>query len=125
MICMSILIIEDDLDIQGAIKESLEIEGYKNIYTANNGQEGIDLLNSIESPCVILLDVMMPVMDGWEFLKIAKEHNDNNKIATIPIVVVSAVPNAGKLAAASGAVGFVKKPINLDALLGTVRQFCN
>ena len=124
MKCKSILIIEDDLNIQTSIKEALELEGYENIYVANNGKEGLDLLKSIQSPCTILLDVMMPVMDGWEFLKVARENHEFHAIATIPVVIVSAARDAEKLAIEKGAEGFIKKPVDLDSLYNIVGNFC-
>lgn len=124
MKCKSILIVEDDLNIQESIKEALELEGYKKIYVANNGREGLDLLKMIESPCTILLDVMMPVMDGWEFLKTARENYEYHAIATIPVVIVSAARDAEKLAIDKGASGFIKKPVDLNSLYETVGHFC-
>ena len=124
MRCKSILIVEDDIPIQNAIKEALELVGYEKISVANNGKEALDLLNVIEMPCVILLDIMMPIMDGWEFLKKIKEIHSLNVVATIPVLVVSAAYNAEKMSIEKGAEGFIKKPVDLDALYKAVDQFC-
>jgi CheY-like chemotaxis protein len=124
MKCKSILIVEDDQNIQAAIKEALELDGYEHVFTANNGKEALDLLLVIEKPCVILLDVMMPIMDGWEFLKIARESQGVNAIATIPVVIVSAARDAEQMAHKSGAAGFVKKPIDLNLLFKSIDFFC-
>jgi CheY-like chemotaxis protein len=124
MKCKSILIIEDDVNIQEAIKEALEINGYPQIYTADNGLEGLELLKKIEKPCAILLDVMMPVMNGWEFLKTVKQDHEFNAVATIPIVIVSAARDAEKLAYENGAEGFVKKPVDLESLYASVGRYC-
>lgn len=124
MKCNSILIVEDDINIREIIKEALESERDRQIFTANNGKEALDLLAIIEKPSVILLDVMMPVMDGWEFLKIVRESHDAKAIATIPVVIVSAAMGAEKEAYENGAEGFVKKPVDLNALYKLIDRFC-
>lgn len=116
--CKSVLVVEDDLDIRESLEQILEIEGYHPL-VAENGQAAVDLLEHGERPCLILLDLMMPVMSGWEFLRIQKE---NTLIATIPVVVVSA---AGDKAKSTNANGFIKKPIELDSLLEVVHQYCD
>lgn len=115
----SVLVVEDDLDIRETFQQLLEIEGYR-VLTAGNGQEGIDVLKRAdELPCLILLDLMMPVMNGWEFLEVQKS---DPKIARIPVVVVTA---AGKEKERTvSAAGFLKKPIELDTLLATVARYC-
>lgn len=119
MVCKCVLVVEDDIEIRYVLKEALEIEGYE-VYTAGNGKEAIDtLLNTACHPCLILLDLMMPVMSGWEFLK---HRHENDTLATIPVVVVSAAGER-KLQEAE-AEGVVKKPINLDLLLNWVNRFC-
>lgn len=113
----TILIIEDDQAIRETLKMFLEIEGYM-VCAAANGQEAIALLKRISNPCLILLDLMMPVMDGWDFLKAQKR---DITIAPIPVVVVSAVADRVK---SVGATGMLKKPIDLECLLKTVKQYC-
>lgn len=116
--CDCILIIEDDRDIREVLKMILETEGFT-AYTAVNGQDGLKALNSIGRPCLILLDLMMPVMNGWEFLQTMKT---NFFIATIPVIVVSAVAENSQ---APGAVGYIKKPVDLRLLLEFVKRFCH
>lgn len=113
-----VLIIEDDHDIRETFRQLLEMEGY-DVLTAANGKEGLDVLKREAQPGLILLDLMMPVMNGWEFLAVQK---DDPKLANIPVVVVTA---AGK--DKEGTVqtaGFIRKPVELEALLATVRQYC-
>lgn len=112
-----ILIVEDNKEIQESLKMALEIEGYE-IFTANNGKEGMDQLAKMPTPCMILLDLMMPIMNGWEFVE---EINKNLLLSTIPIVVVSAFEDKkGTLKSA----GYIQKPIDLNALLKTVYKHC-
>jgi CheY-like chemotaxis protein len=115
--CKSILIVEDDKEIRETLALLLRYEGYE-VFEVANGKEGLDLLPRVTIPCLILLDLMMPVMDGWEFLR-AKQ--TDIKIAPIPVVVVSALDSAE---AASGTVGLIKKPIEYEILLQVVRQYC-
>ncbi len=115
---MHILVVEDDIDIQQTLKDLLLMEGYV-VSTANNGQEALELLKVIPRPCVILLDLMMPVMDGWTFLQKVKK--DANAIATIPVLVVSAVADKSN---DLNAAGYIKKPVDLDALMNTIENFC-
>lgn len=116
--CGTILIIEDDLAIREALAQLLQFEGYE-VREANNGQEGLDLLPTLKDPCLVLLDLMMPVMDGWEFL--SKKQNDS-AIAAVPVLVVSAVEEAG---ITTGSVGIIKKPIEFEVLLEAVKQHCS
>lgn len=110
---------EDDEDIRESLRDLLESEGYA-VSTAANGQEALARLTAPERPCLILLDMMMPVMSGAEFLTVLRE---DQALAPIPVIVVSAWP---KEAAKSGAdiQGFVQKPVDLDRLLAFIRQYC-
>ena len=70
--CSGILIVDDDPDIRDSLKEVLEDEGYE-VNGVANGREALDYLRKSPRPCVILLDLMMPVMDGWQFRKEQKQ----------------------------------------------------
>lgn len=117
-----ILVIEDDLDIRDSLLEILDIEGYS-VVPAANGREAIERLSELENnlPNLILLDLMMPVMDGFEF---RREQLAHKTWSTIPVVVMSADANVKqKLEATGGPVpAYLKKPVNLDDVLGTVEQ---
>jgi len=96
----------------------LEVEGYA-VWTAQNGREGRVVLEKVPRPCSILLDLMMPVMNGMEFLAALKE---NDLLITIPDVLMTAYDRmAGQL---TGHVGIAKKPIDLDYLLRVIKQVC-
>jgi CheY-like chemotaxis protein len=79
-----VLIVEDDEAIRETLRELLEFEGFE-VATAANGREAVSQLQRTERPCLILLDLMMPVMNGWEFLR---KRREDLTIATIPVVVV-------------------------------------
>lgn len=117
MSCMSVLIVEDDESIRTALSEVLRDEGFE-VFEAENGSEGLKILETIPRPCLILLDFMMPVMNGQEFMQ-KKQHNDI--IAGIPVVLVSAF---GDRSNSIGAVGFIKKPIEFDNLMRFLRRYC-
>jgi len=114
----NILVIEDDEAIRETLRMMLELEGYT-VATAENGQEGLEKLPTMDTPCLILLDLMMPVMDGWSF---AESLRADMTLATIPIVVVTAYSEkAGSLKTVQGVV---KKPIDMNLLMPFVKRHC-
>lgn len=117
--CKDILVVEDDEGIRDTLKLALELEGYT-VTTAANGQEGLDVLPTMPTPCLILLDLMMPVMNGWAF---AEALRADMVLAPIPVVVVTAF--AEKAARVAQARAILKKPIDFDSLLRLVKQFCH
>lgn len=116
--CKSILVVDDDRGIREAMELALQMEGY-HVETAANGEEALRRLKTIERPCLILLDLMMPIMSGFEFLSMRQK---DVLIAPIPVVIISAFPNEAQKVQAQG---FVKKPVNLDLLLALVKQYCD
>lgn len=113
----SVLVIDDDEDLREAIGSSLEADGYEILYAAN-GREALDLLGK-GMVGLVLLDMRMPVMNGWEFARLFHERHDH----LAPIVVVTAATDAGRCADEIGADGFVTKPFDLTTLINKVRQF--
>jgi CheY-like chemotaxis protein len=112
----SILVVEDDTDLRDCVREELEDSGYR-VTTAGNGREGLDLLDRGDRPCLILLDLMMPVMTGYEFLAELRGRD-----ADIPVVVMSAFLDA---AAVLGPVSeTLPKPFRHTDLLAVVRRYC-
>jgi two-component system, chemotaxis family, chemotaxis protein CheY len=114
----TVLVVDDDPDILEALSEILEAEGFE-IRRARNGKEALDRLEP-DAPQLILLDLMMPVMDGWEFAQRMRQRPP--EIARIPIIVLSADRNVGSKAADLGAVGHLAKPFELNDLLELVRR---
>jgi two-component system response regulator MprA len=108
-----ILIVEDDANIRDVLKLALEFEGYE-VVTAKNGKEGLDLLAETD-PGLILLDLMMPIMNGWEFVDHLKE---KNLYAKYPVIVVSAYSERAKIIECRD---FVQKPLELEELLTSVK----
>lgn len=115
-----ILIVEDDASLRETLADLLADEGYR-VAEAANGQEALQRLRGAALPCIILLDLMMPVMNGWEF----REHQRRDPaLAGIPVAVVTGVRNTLDKVAALDAVGYFQKPIDIPALLETVSQYC-
>jgi two-component system, chemotaxis family, chemotaxis protein CheY len=112
-----ILVVDDDPDILEALSEILEAEGFE-IRRARNGKEALERLEP-DPPQLILLDLMMPVMDGWEF---AQRMRQRPSVASIPLIVLSADRNVGSKALDIGAVGHLAKPFELNDLLDMVRS---
>jgi CheY-like chemotaxis protein len=113
-----VLIVEDDEDLRDMMAQMLGIEGFQ-AATAANGREALDYLHAAAKPDVILLDLMMPVMDGWEFRRRQRADPD---IAAVPVIVLSAV-DPGR-ADSVEAAAFLKKPLDFDRLLELVRAHC-
>jgi serine/threonine-protein kinase len=111
-----VLIVDDDRAIREGLKSVVESAGHQ-AFVAGNGREAIDLLRKIPRPALILLDLMMPVMTGWELLALLRE---DEAFSAIPVVIVSAVPSKD----AVGAARVVQKPLDVDVLLNIVEEFC-
>jgi CheY-like chemotaxis protein len=116
-----ILLVEDDRDIREAFAEVLEGSGY-GVDTAENGLEALELLDERRNalPCLILLDLMMPVMTGWEF---RARQLDDPQLSSIPVLVVTGVPNPEKHETLRPA-GYVRKPMSVDDVLKVVGEYC-
>jgi CheY-like chemotaxis protein len=114
----AILIVEDDDDIRELLAAMLRREGY-NVLEAEHGAQALEILEteSIE-PCLILLDLMMPVMTGQELLKVL---SDSDRLASVPVVVVSA---GGRPEETPEARHFVRKPPSPELLRDLAAQFC-
>lgn len=120
--CKSILIAEDNVDIRETLEDVLMNEGYS-VATAANGKEALHRLSQLQAPTLILLDLMMPVMSGWEFLDAQKK---NAVIAANPVVVMSAVKATQSLEDPTPlkTAGNFSKPIAIDPLLDLVKELC-
>ena len=116
-----ILLVEDDVSARAATALVLEFQGYK-VVTMENGQQALDYLRSGQKPSVILLDLMMPVLDGWEFRALQRQ---DPSLAAIPVIVLTAdgTPNR-QLETLAGAAGYLKKPVDIDELLSSVQRYC-
>jgi CheY-like chemotaxis protein len=113
----NVLVIDDDPAICLSMKDTLEIHGYE-VMTAKDGMDGIKTLLSMPSlPCLILLDLMMPGMNGWGFLDFQR---NNPKFSEVPVIVCSAYESSAR------SIGnpVLIKPVQLNSLLGAIKAFC-
>ena len=123
----AVLVVDDDLDIREALTDILEDRGFS-VMSAANGREALALLRSLDAPpTVILLDLMMPIMDGYGFLE---EHRKDASLAVIPVAIITAGHGVDR-SRIDDVTPIVPKPINvprlfsilddLGAVLGGVR----
>lgn len=116
-----ILVVDDDTDIRETIIEALEDDGY----SAAGAKDGADALRFLAAassqPCLILLDMMMPNMNGYQFLEEQLKHP---QWSTIPVVVVTANGHIEEKPRQLGAVGLLRKPVKLESLIDTVARYC-
>lgn len=116
-----VLVVDDDKDIRELICSSLAGEGYKTAF-AGNGKEALAYLRSSEPrPGLILLDLMMPEMSGWEFRKVQQ---DDPAISGIPVAIITGVPGVEGKAAGVGVVDVLCKPSRVETLFALVSRFC-
>jgi CheY-like chemotaxis protein len=113
-----ILVVEDDEDCRECLKYYLEKEGL-GVSCAANGREALDRLRTEPLPNLILLDLMMPAMNGWEFLV---HRQEQPTLATIPIVVITSLSRYAASVPAAKIVDFVDKPVDFDDLISKVRR---
>jgi CheY-like chemotaxis protein len=113
-----VLIVEDDDGAREALSDCLEMEGIS-VAAARNGKEALEYLHKAPRPKVILLDLFMPVMTGWEFRAAQKK---DAAIADIPVVVVTAFGSAVTKKIDANLI--MHKPLDLDRLINVIRDYC-
>jgi CheY-like chemotaxis protein len=119
--CRGVLIVDDDTDIRETIEEVLADNDLP-ATGAENGAIALERLRSdVDPPCVILLDMMMPVMDGRTF-RLAQQ--DDPALSNIPVVVLTAHASGERSARELQVDGFLNKPVDLQTLLDVVRRYC-
>jgi CheY-like chemotaxis protein len=111
-----VLVVEDDPDIREVLEEMLDAGGHR-VVTASNGREALAVLDRVASPCLVLLDLMMPVMSGFAFLEELERRPDRDRVS---VLLISANAQVEQAARGTGVVGFVKKPFDLDDVLALV-----
>jgi DNA-binding response OmpR family regulator len=110
-----ILIVDDDPAIRDVVSDILEMSDYC-VKTASNGAEALDTIR-VDRPAAVLLDLMMPIMDGWEFLR---EYKGQAAVAPVPVVIMSAAQDASQVAGQLGAQAFLAKPFEIETILAIV-----
>ncbi len=114
-----ILIVEDDISIRELLEELLISEAYE-VVTAAHGEEALEVLRAQELPHLILMDLMMPVLDGYGLRKELMKHSN---WSSIPVVAMSAEANAAEKIRGYGVAAFLSKPVDIDTILRTIEQF--
>jgi CheY-like chemotaxis protein len=111
----TVLVIEDEESLRDLMREALELSGY-DVVAAGNGREALDAMARIEHVCLVLLDLLMPVMNGWEFFS---ELRSRSTLASVPVVVHTSEPGQ-----APTGVRVLQKPVKLERLLAVVHEYC-
>jgi two-component system, chemotaxis family, chemotaxis protein CheY len=116
----TILVVEDNRDLRESLCELLSDVGYATADVAN-GEEALLYLQEHERPSLILLDLMMPVMSGWEF---RERQRQDPSLAAIPVIVLTGVRSSAEATAALDAVAYLQKPADARVLLDTIARYC-
>jgi len=114
-----VLIVEDDGDCRVAVAEVLESRGYS-VTVAEDGQVALDRLRGGLDPCVILLDLMMPVKDGWQF---RLEQLGDEALMAIPLIVMSGIGRVREKAQQLGVQDYLEKPVSPDHLFTLLDRY--
>jgi CheY-like chemotaxis protein len=115
-----VLVVEDDASLLDSIAEVLEMEGYE-VESSLDGKEALELLQQGTVPCLIILDLIMPVMDGWGF---RREQRSDPALSGIPVLVISGGWALASQSDILEADDYLVKPFTIEALLVTVERLC-
>jgi CheY-like chemotaxis protein len=116
-----VLVVDDDPDIRETLELALGVRGY-NVHTASDGAEALEQLRTVQRrPCVILMDLMMPTMNGFDLRNAMASHED---LAAIPVVVVTGGGPGMVERAAAMRLEVLRKPLDLTDLIETVGRYC-
>ncbi len=114
-----VLVVEDDVDLRESLSQALQDHGFA-VTQAGNGQQALDLLHSGNRPAVILLDLMMPVLSGWELRDVLR---DDPELSRIPTLVISAYMDGTEQAVlALPADDCIRKPFHLRVLIEAIER---
>lgn len=123
---VKVMIVEDDNDIRKHLREALELEDYE-IIEAPNGKQGLMMLENFsneELPKCIILDLMMPEMNGIDFLNVLKDHN-RESFKKIKVIVATARGSADNYEELPFAIDRIQKPMDLDVLYDAIKKHCS
>jgi CheY-like chemotaxis protein len=111
-----VLVVEDEEESRETLRELLELEGY-DVSVAGNGQEALDQMRAMDAlPCVVLLDLLMPVMDGWKLIEHLRR---DTRLTGIRVVVTTSAPHR-----APAGLPVLEKPLSIEKVLRTVAVNC-
>jgi CheY-like chemotaxis protein len=113
----TVLIVEDERDLREMMRDALELNGYT-VVTAEDGRDALAKISGIENVCLVILDLLMPVMNGWDFLQKMRERSE---LASVPVVVHTSAPGP----IPPGVTRVLQKPILFDRLISVVREYCS
>jgi two-component system, chemotaxis family, chemotaxis protein CheY len=116
----TILIVEDEALLRDNLEEVLREAGYP-VRSAEDGQEAMGIMSSIQAPCLFIVDLLMPKMDGWEFLERIREHGENHGISH-RVLVISGSASAEGIARQAEA-GYLPKPFEVETFLTVVKRY--
>ena len=113
----TVLIVEDEEDLRELMRDALQLRGYT-VVTAEEGSDALRKIDDIGLPCVILLDLLMPGMNGWDFFEKVRERPE---LASVPVIVHSSAASR----APAGVTRVVQKPLAFDRLVSIVGEYCS
>jgi CheY-like chemotaxis protein len=114
-----VLVVDDDAASREGLITILRVEGYP-VTGAADGEEALEVARAVH-PCLILLDLIMPVIDGFQFRAAQLQ---NPELANTPVVLISALDDDAQIARRIGPMNELRKPIDVDALLAVVALYC-
>jgi two-component system response regulator CpxR len=112
----TVLVVEDEAELREMMREALELNGYA-VVTANDGRDALSKIAAIDHLCLVILDLLMPEMDGWDFFEQLRQ---SATLASVPVVVHTSAPER----APAGATRVLQKPLMFERLLSVVREYC-
>jgi CheY-like chemotaxis protein len=117
----TVMVVEDDKDSREMLCDYLGRHGYRAV-SAANGLEALELLDEVANLCVILLDLMMPIMNGWEFRDRQRTHG---RFAEVPVVLLTAHAPSSSASSAISVARVLTKPVDLREILKVVEGYCD
>ncbi len=113
----TVLIVEDEEDLRELMRDALQMRGYS-VVTAEEGTDALRKIDDIGPPCVILLDLLMPGMNGWDFFEKVRERPE---LASVPVIVHSSASSR----APAGVTRVLQKPLAFERLVSVVAEYCS
>jgi len=113
----TVLIVEDEEDLRELMRHALQMRGYR-VVTAAEGTEALRKIDDIGPPCVVLLDLLMPGMNGWDFFEKLRQRPE---LASVPVIVHSSAATR----APQGVTRVLQKPLAFETLVSVVGEYCS